>query len=33
VGGWVSTLIEEGGGGMGWEVTERKPRRGIALEM
>jgi hypothetical protein len=33
VGGWVSTLMEAGGGRMGWGVAEGKPGRRITFEM
>jgi hypothetical protein len=33
VGGWVSTLIEAGGGMMGWGFPEGKPGKGITFEM
>jgi hypothetical protein len=30
---WENTLIESGGEGMGWEVLEGKPGKGIIFEM
>jgi hypothetical protein len=33
VGGWVSTLIETGGRGIGWRILEEKLGKWITLEM
>ena len=32
-GGGLNTLIESGGGRMGWEVPEGTPEKGITFEM